>query len=180
MSGRSTQAKKDRIRWFLKTQRLKREEARELLRLLLRSDDLIARIDFVKDVEPHKDVLLISAQGTGTFPFLFRTNGQVVQDVGQAVELLREAPPDQLKVWLSCGEAAEDEVARCDDTTTRLLAVAQQVLGQMQAEFSERELMASRLLEQIHQTLEIGDKEAFERLSAEYRRVKNWLRPIRR
>lgn len=179
MSGRSTQAKKDYIRWFLKTQRLKREEARELLRLLLRSEELIARIDFVEDVTPYRDALLISAQGTGTYPFLFRTNGQVVQDVAQAMDLLRDSPPVRLKVWLSFGKTAETQV-ESDDGTIRLLAHAQQLLAELQDEYAERERLAGELMDQIHDALASGDREMFTKLSTEYRRVKDWSRPVRR
>lgn len=179
MSGRSTQAKKDYIRWFLKTQRLKREEARELLRFVLRSEELIARIDFVEDVTPYRDALLVSAQGTGTYPFLFRTNGQVVQDVKEAMELLKGTPPRRLKVWLSFGKTSEAGAVGSDDKSIRLLSRAQQILGEWAAEYDLRQKMASDIMEQIHEALQSGDRESFMELSAEYCKVKDWLVPVR-
>ncbi len=178
MSGRSTQAKKDYIRWFLKTQRLKREEARELLRFLLRTEELVARVDFVEDVTPYRDALLISAQGTGTYPFLFRTNGQVVQDVQQAMDLLRKSPPSRLKVWLSFGKTADKDVVENDDRSIRLLAHAQQLLGQWADEMEAREKVAGEIMGRIDDALESGDREEFIALCAEYREVKDWSRTV--
>ncbi len=179
MSGRSTQAKKDYIRWFLKTQKLKREEARELLRFVLRSEELIARIDFVEDVTPYRDALLVSAQGTGTYPFLFRTNGQVIQDVKEAMKLLKGAPPRRLKVWLSFGKTPEVGAVGSDDKTIRLLSRAQQLLGDWAEEYEMRQKMASDIMERIHEALDSGNRDAFMELSSEYQKVKDWLSQVR-
>lgn len=129
------------IEWFLRTRELKHEPARRLLEYLLENRELLQRVEFVEDIVSFQNAALISAKDAATHPFLFRWRGRVRYDVDEALADLKSALPVRFRLWLSFDPGVGKPAAP-----------------------SPEELMTL-----IDEALDRRDREAFERLSQEFR-----------
>lgn len=94
-------AKKEYIYWFLTTHSLKWPHISKLLYFIYNYDSLLEQIGFTKYLNNRPNTLLISAEGSKTFPFICKLNGKFYSDIDQIMHILQHYPPEKLLCRLS-------------------------------------------------------------------------------
>lgn len=162
---RGTKSKADQIKAFLEQYQPKLSEARGFLQFMLSKEEILRRTELVSDLTGYECAILVSAKGSGTWPFLFRRGEKVYTKTSQAVVELMKSLPEHIALCLSTAPppwSAErqeflDMLARWHDEVFH--------------EDLERVTRRQELLRQIDHALDRGDRSLFEQLSAELRRM---------
>ena len=149
------------IRTFLEHHQPKLPEARGFLQFLLAKDDILRRLELVTDLAACPDAILISAKGSGTWPFFYRRGDRYFHKTSQAVVELMRAVPDKICLCLSTTPPAWTPERQ------EFLETLSQWHDELFAEEIDRFTRRQTLLERIDQALASGDRHAFEDLTTQ-------------
>lgn len=170
--------KKKFITWFLETHSLKRPDTAKILGCLLDNERLLSGVHFVEDIRCLPNAVIISAEDSSTVSFLCRINNEYHENVDEIIAHLEMAPPAELFVWLSfdrefmcslCANVLEGrpEVGR----HLVYYRVVRELEKELNLAFQARDKHKIKLLQQIDDTLERGDRERFLVLSSLYKEL---------
>jgi uncharacterized protein YpiB (UPF0302 family) len=157
-------SKADRIRSFLDRYQPKLAEARGFLQFLLGREEIMRHVVIVDDLSGCPDAILVSAEGSDGWPFFYRRGDIYVGTTAQAVTELHTEIPDRL--FLCLFDALPDWSER-----SALAALLTQWREDVVADEIARLIQRRRLWELIDTSLDTGDQQSFERLTAELRRL---------
>lgn len=157
--------KVETIRSFLEHHQPKLPEARGFLQFLLAKEEILRRIEMVSDLTECKHAILVSAKGSGTWPFFYRRGDRYFHKTSQAVVELMKFVPDQIYLCLST--TPPDWTEERHEFLTTLSRWHDEVF----TEELERLTRRQTLLQRIDQALEVGDKGSFEQLTEELRQL---------
>ncbi|MFZ5823747.1 MAG: YpiB family protein [Bacillota bacterium] len=158
-------SKVDSIRSFLEHHQPKLPEARGFLQFLLAKEEILRRIEVVEDLDGSRHAILVSAKGSGTWPFFYRRGDRYFHKTSQAVVELMKFIPEQISLCLSTTPPEWSE-ERQDflDTLSRWH-------DEVFEDEMERLTRRQALLQRIDQALESGDKGSFEQLTEQLRQL---------
>ncbi len=165
----SLEAKQQYIHWFMSTFALKRRDSRVLLSFLLENEDVLARITFVENLSYVDSALLISARGSGTYPFMFRDRGEFVYSTLLTLQRLVDRDDDEpIYLWLAYdpSSASPDLLNVVQENPAvawhnRARKVARLLLRTVEDEMTELVDRRAELERLIDLALEQGDRAAF-------------------
>lgn len=163
--SKEARSKAETIRSFLDHYQPKLPEARGFLQFLLSKEDILRRLEIVDDLQGCRHAILVSAKGTGTWPFFYRRGDRFFPRTSQAVVELMKFVPEQLFLCLSTEAPAWSEERQ--EFLELLSSWQDEVFG----EEIERIGRRHQLLEAIDTALLEGDHASFHKLTAELRRL---------
>lgn len=99
--SKEARSKAELIRTFLEQYQPKLPEARGFLQFLLAKEEILRRLEIVEDLDGCKDAILVSAKGSGTWPFFYRRGERFFHKTSQAVVELMKFVPEPLYLCLS-------------------------------------------------------------------------------
>lgn len=159
-------SKADLIRSFLEHHQPKLSEARGFLQFLLAKEEILRRIEVVPDLPAAADcAILISAKGSGTWPFLYRCGDRCLTKTSQAVVELMRHVPERISLCLSTAPPEWSE-ERQEFLETMASWHDELFLDELQR-MTRRQL----LLHRIDEALETGDRGSFQQLTDELRQL---------
>ena len=170
--------KKEYIRWFLNTYKLKKPEMEKVLQTLLQNPELLEKVQFIEDIRNLSDAVLISTNDAQTISFILRLNNIYYYDVDEFLEQLNNYPPPELYVWLSFNRdyicSMCTEILSGPPKTYRQ-AMNQRVIQDLEQELHKKlyskEVRRKELLMLIDRAIENNDTEMFVKLSEEYKKL---------
>lgn len=158
-------SKVDAVRSFLENHQPKLPEARGFLQFLLAKEEIIRRIEIVSDLSDCRHAILVSAKGSGTWPFFYRRGDRYFHKTSQAVVELMKFIPETIYLCLST-------------TPPEWSAERQEFLDLLSDWYDdvfhgelERVTRRQSLLDRIDEALATGDKGSFEQLTEELRHL---------
>lgn len=162
---KEARSKADAIRAFLDHHQPKLPEARGFLQFLLAKEDILRRLELVSDLTDCPDAILVSAKGSGTWPFFYRRGDRYFHKTSQAVVELMRSVPDCICLCLSTTPPAWS-VERQDflDTLARWH-------DELFTDEIDRVTRRQTLLARIDEALAKGDRGSFDDLSAQLREL---------
>lgn len=163
--SKEARSKAEAIRHFLDHNQPKLPEARGFLQFLLAKEDILRRIELVDDLTGCRNAILVSAKGSGTWPFFYRRGERFFHRTSQAVVELMKYVPESIYLCLSC------EPPEWSEDREELMAMLARWRDEIFAEELERLCRRQQLLEEIDLALQDGDQNEFLRLSGELRRL---------
>lgn len=163
--SKEARSKAEAIRSFLDQNQPKLPEARGFLQFLLAKEEILRRLELVDDLAPYPNAILVSAKGSGTYPFFYRRGDRVFHRTSQAVVELMKYVPGEVALCLSTTPPEYDEER---EAFMRQLASWQNEL--LLADFLRLQKRQA-LLSEIDHALAKRDMAAFERLSGELRNL---------
>lgn len=158
-------SKVDAIRTFLEYHQPKLPEARGFLQFLLAKEEIIRRIEIVSDLSDYRHAILVSAKGSGTWPFFYRRGDRYFHKTSQAVVELMKFIPEKIYLCLSTvpPEWSEERQEFLDLLSHWYEDVFH---GEL-----ERVTRRQSLLDRIDEALATGDKGSFEQLTEELKHL---------
>jgi len=153
------------IRQFLEECQPKLPEARGFLQFLLTKDEILRRLEIVSDISEYRHAILISAKGSGTWPFLYRKGDRYYFKTSQAVVELMKFIPDRIGLCLS-NQPPEWSAERQE-----FLEMMAQWHDEVFHAEVKRLTKRQNLLDRIDEALASGDRGRFEQLAAELRHL---------
>lgn len=163
--SKETKGKAEAIRRFLKLHQPKLPEARGFLQFILHKPELMARLSIVNDLSDQPNAILVSAKGSGGYPFLYRRGHRLIHRTSQAVVDLMKFVPEQLALRLYTEPAAYEPG---DDP---LLDQLRRWSEELFNEEIERLGRRHALMAEIDAALDRKERDTFNRLAAELRRL---------
>ncbi|SHK57401.1 YpiB family protein [Desulforamulus aeronauticus] len=176
MLANSLAEKRELIVWFLRTNRLKKPEAAQVLEFIKGDKTLLSRVQFTHNLSDKKDAVLISAVYTNTFPFDFRRNNVSYGSVDEVIYQLKQNPPTKLYMWLSY--ASPPNCLLCTQTNRRRVAtkrnpaaIAHRMLVDAVRTVNKKEARRKALLLKIDECLDEKNSLEFKKLTEELHRL---------
>jgi uncharacterized protein YpiB (UPF0302 family) len=162
---KEARSKADAIRAFLDHHQPKLPEARGFLQFLLAKEDILRRLELVADLTDCPDAILISAKGSGTWPFFYRRGDRYFHKTSQAVVELMRSVPDSICLCLSTTPPAwSAERQEFLDTMSRWH-------DELFTDEVDKVTRRQTLLARIDEALAKGDRGSFDDLSAQLREL---------
>lgn len=162
---KEARSKAEAIRAFLDHYQPKLPEARGFLQFLLAKEDILRRLEIVSDLSDARYAILVSAKGSGSFPFFYKRGDRYYHKTSQAVVELMKFVPERLALSLCTtppGWSPERQ---------EFLDTMSQWYEDVFDDEMDKVLKRQTLLERIDHALASGDKGSFEQLSEELRRL---------
>lgn len=159
------QSKVDAIRSFLEQHQPKLPEARGFLQFLLAKEEILRRTVFVTDLTDYRHAILVSAKGSGAWPFFYRRGNRYFHRTSQAVVELMKFIPEQIGLCLAT--ALPEWTAERQEFLEMLAHWHEEVF----ASEVERVTRRQHLLQRIDRALETGDRGSFHQLAHELRQL---------
>jgi len=163
---REARSKAETIRAFLDNHQPKLPEARGFLQFLLAKEDILRRLELVSDLSDHRYAILVSAKGSGTWPFFYRRGDRYFHKTSQAVVELMKFVPDQISLCLST--TSPNWTTERQEFLDTLSRWHDEVFTGEVERISKRQ----NLLEKIDKALASGDRGSFEQLTEELRELR--------
>lgn len=161
--SKEARSKAEAIRHFLDHNQPKLPEARGFLQFLLAKEDILRRIELVDDLTGCRNAILVSAKGSGTWPFFYRRGERFFHRTSQAVVELMKYVPESIYLCLSV------EAPEWSEEREALMVMLARWRDEVFGEEMERLVRRHNLLSQIDAALQAGDEADFMRLSGELR-----------
>lgn len=165
--SREARSKADVIRSFLAEYQPKVPEARGFLQFLLAKEEILRKLEIVSDLEGCPNAILVSAKGSGGWPFFYRRGNRYFFKTSQAVVDLMRFVPQPLCVCLETG--APPWSPERQEFLEMLARWRDEVFAEEIARVNRRHDILSR----IDQALEEGDQDGFLHWSGELRRLES-------
>jgi len=163
---KAIKSKVDAIRSFLEHHQPKLPEARGFLQFLVAKEQILRRIEIVPDLTDCRHAILISAKGSGGWPFFYRCGDRFWHKTSQAVVELMKSLPDRIHLCLYTAPPEwSEERQRFLET---MAAWYEEVFNEEVYRLTRRQ----SLLQKIDEALESGDRGSFEQLTQELRQLK--------
>lgn len=163
--SKEARSKAEAIRSFLDHHQPKLPEARGFLQFLLSKEDILRRLEIVDDLHGCRHAILVSAKGTGMWPFFYRRGDRFFPRTSQAVVELMKFVPEQLFLCLST------ELPAWSEERQEFLEMLSRWQDELFADELERIDRKHQLLAAIDTALAEGDHASFQKLTAELRRL---------
>lgn len=170
--------KKEYMRWFLNTYKMKKPEMEKVLTTLLHNESLLEKVHFVEDIRNLSNAVLISSNDAQTISFILRVDNIYYYEVDEFLHQLNNFPPDNIYLWLSfnreymcsmCSEVLEGSSAN------KKIALNQRVIADLEQEINKKlfsqEIHKKELLMLIDYAIELNDQNMFAKLSNEYKKL---------
>ncbi|MDF2626863.1 MAG: hypothetical protein K0R39_694 [Symbiobacteriaceae bacterium] len=162
---KEARSKADAIRAFLDHHQPKLPEARGFLQFLLAKEDILRRLELVSDLTDCPDAILISAKGSGTWPFFYRRGERYFHKTSQAVVELMRSVPERISLCLSTTPPTwSPERQDFLDTLSRWH-------DELFTDEIDKVTRRQTLLARIDEALAQGDRGSFDDLSAQLREL---------
>lgn len=163
--SKEARSKAEVIRLFLDQHQPKLPEARGFLQFLLAKEEILRRLEIVDELDDSPYAILVSAKGSGTWPFFYRRGDRFFHKTSQAVVELMKFVPEPLYLCLSTSPGPWTEEQR--DFVAMLTRWRDGVFA------SEIERLNRRfdLLHRIDEALARGDQIEFMHLTGELRKL---------
>lgn len=162
---REARSKADAIRAFLDQHQPKLPEARGFLQFLLAKEEILRHLELVDDLTDCPNAILISAKGSGTWPFFYRKGDRYFHKTSQAVVELMRSVPDQIYICLSTTPPAWS--AERQD----FLDTLSKWHDELFADEIEKVTRRQTLLARIDEALANGDRGSFDELTERLREL---------
>ncbi|HEY3365318.1 MAG TPA: YpiB family protein [Symbiobacteriaceae bacterium] len=162
---KEARSKAEAIRTFLDQHQPKLPEARGFLQFLLAKEDILRRLEIVSDLSDCRYAILVSAKGSGSFPFFYKRGDRYFHKTSQAVVELMKFVPERIALCLSATPPAWSPERQ------EFLDTLGEWYDDVFSDDLDKVLKRQTLLERIDHALAIGDKGSFEQLSEELRRL---------
>jgi len=163
--SKEARAKAEAIRGFLDNHQPKLPEARGFLQFLLAKEEILRRLDMVTDLTDCKYGILVSAKGSGTWPFFYRRGDRYFHKTSQAVVELMKFVPDHICLCLSTTPPEWNEERQ------EFLVTLSNWHDELFIEEVDRIARRQVLLDRIDKALAAGNKGEFEQLTDELRQL---------
>ncbi|MDB4895635.1 MAG: hypothetical protein JWN15_1897 [Firmicutes bacterium] len=160
---KEARSKAEAIRSFLEHHQPKLPEARGFLQFLLAKEEILRCLELVPDISDCQHAILVSAKGSGAWPFFYRRGDRFFHKTSQAVVELMKHVPDKIYVCLST-TPPEWSAERQE-----FLDTLSQWHDDVFAEEVEKVSKRQELLDRIDKALADGDRGSFEQLTSELR-----------
>ncbi len=157
--------KAEAIRAFLDRHQPKLPEARGFLQFLLAKEDILRRLELVDALEDYEYAILVSAKGSGTFPFFYRKGKRYFHKTSQAVVELMRYVPERVHMCLST--TPPEWTPDRQEFLETLAAWHDDVFMEEVRKVTRRQ----HLLRRIDEALAAGDRSSFEQLTEELRQL---------
>jgi uncharacterized protein YpiB (UPF0302 family) len=162
---RDVKSKAEEIRSFLEHHQPKLPEARGFLQFLLAKEDILRRIEIVSDLTDCRHAILVSAKGSGSWPFFYRRGDRYFLKTSHAVVELMKFVPEKIYLCLSTDPPEWSEERQ------EFLEMLSRWHDELFAEELERIIRRQTLLDRIDEALAAGDRGSFEQLTTELRQL---------
>jgi len=163
---------------FLRDYCPKDYRGQRILELLMSCDCLLSRVQLVENIRYFPDAILVSAEGSQTFPFLCRLYDRYYDNIEEIRGILLNNPPEQIFLWLSvdkeltCGLCGENLLVTADAQAYVLMKkFAQSLHEQLEAGYLRKERVKLELMGRIDQALADGNREMFNFYAGEFKKV---------
>lgn len=160
---REARSKADAIRAFLDHHQPKLPEARGFLQFLLAKEDILRRLELVCDLTDCPDAILVSAKGSGAWPFFYRKGDRYFHKTSQAVVELMRTVPDRIHLCLSTTPP------RWSPERQEFLDTLSRWHDELFTDELDKVTRRQTLLSRIDEALANGDRGSFDELTAELR-----------
>jgi len=163
--------KKAFVRWFLKNHQLKRRECVWILNYLLSNDEILERVHFVEEAHYCPRAIVMSTIESNGVPFRFYKGNIMTADAEKAFHDLRLFPSDDMYIQLNFPNVPPDShyLAVLEDNPylPEFLHISEKdrLLAEELLRNSMLNFQQEKLLSQIDEALDNGDKEKFFELS---------------
>ncbi len=163
--------KKNFVRWFLKNFQLKRREFGWILNYLLSNDQLLENIHFVEEAHYCPRAIVMSSVDSNGVPFRFYKGNIMTSDAEKSFHDLRLYPNEDMYIQLNFPNVPPNQlylaVLEENPYMPKYLhinekdrLIAEEILNTSMLTFQEE-----KLLKEIDEALDQGDKEKFLELS---------------
>nr|WP_285842554.1 ReoY family proteolytic degradation factor [Ureibacillus chungkukjangi] len=163
--------KKSFVRWFLKNYQLKRRECVWILNYLLSNDNLLENIHFVEEAHYCPRAIVMSSVDSTGVPFRFYKGNIMTSDAEKSFHDLRLHPNESMYIQLNFPNIppSQQYLAVLEENpfmpkylhiSERDRLIAEEMLNNSLLAFQEE-----KLLKEIDDALDKGDKEKFYSLS---------------
>ena len=174
----SVSEKKQFVRWFLQSYKMKRRECIWILNYMLSNEELLDKTHFVEEAHFCPRAMVMSSTESKEIPFRFYKGNLMTADAEKSFHDLRLNPEEDLYVQLNFPNrppaplyisVLEENPYMPQDAaiTEQDRILAEKVLAESMASFQEE-----TLLKQIDEALDVNDRERFFELSALLQTVK--------
>lgn len=164
--SKEARSKAEAIRAFLDNYQPKLPEARGFLQFLLAKEEILRRLELVTDLTDRRYAILVSAKGSGTWPFFYRKGDRYFHKTAQAIVDLMKYVPDQVALCLSNSPPVWSEERQT------FLETLSEWHDEVFVDEVDRLARRQELLERIDEALTTGDRDSFELLTEELRQLK--------
>lgn len=163
--SKEARTKAEVIRGFLDHHQPKLPEARGFLQFLLAKEEILRRLEIVDELDGCSNAILVSAKGSGAWPFFYRRGERFFHKTSQAVVELMKYVPEPLCLCLSTAPGPWTEEQR--DFVSMMTHWRDAVfVGEV-----ERLNRRFELLHRIDDALARGDQEGFLHLTRALRNL---------
>jgi uncharacterized protein YpiB (UPF0302 family) len=160
---KEARSRADAIRAFLEHNQPKLPEARGFLQFLLAKEEILRRLELVSDITDCQYAILVSAKGSGTWPFFYRRGDRFFHKTSQAVVELMKFVPERICLCLST--VPPDWSVERQEFLETMSEWHDEIFHNEVGKISRRQT----LLEQIDEALASGDRDSFDELTAQLR-----------
>ncbi|MCL6632859.1 MAG: YpiB family protein [Alicyclobacillus herbarius] len=164
----TTAEKKHFLRWFLANYQLQSREAEMLIRYMMTRENVLRKVHFVENFRQLPRVIVMSTTCVPVAPFrYYRRNKPVSTDVEQAFLDLYQHPDEDIYVGLFFKDRTTSAAyaAVLEEVPAHELEPAVREMISLQADLiieqAIRRFQRSRLMADVDQSLDAGDREAF-------------------
>jgi uncharacterized protein YpiB (UPF0302 family) len=175
--------KREFIKWFLNHYQLKKRESVWILNYLLSDDKFIDRVHFVDSIEDKEKGIIMSTHCSGmdVVPFRFKLNDNITIEPEKAFHNIRANQDEDIYINVIFNdqmrsvnylEVLEDELKYQLAEVTQFEKQSNDV-----AEYIEYKFKATRLKQQIDQSLADNDKELFMQLTSKLNSLQKVVKP---
>lgn len=161
--SRELKAKVEVIRLFLEVHQPKLPEVRSFLQVLLTKEEILHRLELTDDLSGHRYAILVSAKGSGGWPFFYRRGDRYFYKTSQAVVELMKFIPDRIGLCLSTEPPEWTEERQ--EFLSQMATWHDEIFQDAVAKVARRK----DLMERIDGALASGDRSLFDRLATELR-----------
>ena len=167
------QDKKEFIRWFLKTNTMKRRECVWILNYLISHETMLDKVHFVEEAHYCPRAMIMSATTSSGIPFRFYKGSIMTADAEKSFHDLRLNPDEELFIQLNFPSTpvSPQYMAVLEENsympkylhvTEKDKEMVEQVLEQAIGSFTRNQMEAA-----IDAALDAGDQERFMQLTAQ-------------
>ncbi|UJF25663.1 ReoY family proteolytic degradation factor [Planococcus sp. 107-1] len=170
--------KKQFVKWFLQSYKMKRRECIWILNYMLSNEELLEKTHFVEEAHYCPRAMVMSSTESDEIPFRFYKGNLMTADAEKSFHDLRLNPDDDLYVQLNFPNRPPSPLyisvleenpymPKNASITDQDRLIAEKVLEESMSTFQEE-----KILQQIDEALDSNDRERFFELSALLHSVK--------
>ena len=164
--------KKIFVRWFLKNYQLKRRECVWILNYLLSDDKLLEKVHFVEEAHYCPRAIVMSSVDSNGVPFRFYKGNIMTADAEKSFHDLRLNPDDVMYIQINFPSIPPHRVYLAvleeNPYMPKYLHISEKdrVIAEQLLKNSMRAFQEERILKEIDEALDQGNKERFFELSS--------------